>query len=163
MLPAAVVSDEEQTAAENHRMFRLTLATYEKMMEDSEVDPQSGHHIWAGKQQDLFEEVGAHVPEQSYVKRLLSMMDCAHQLQRGNRGRVSKWVLVQEPKPEVFHRFKDKVAVMRGSQGRVNKLESVRRDQSDTNNRLLAVERVLGNVMERLEILEEDYDARQEA
>jgi hypothetical protein len=136
-------------------------AAYKKMMEESEED-EHGNRIWRGKTTQLFPSIGAHVPEQSYVTRLFKMMDVAQQITKGHRGTPSEWVLVQEPKPELFILFKDKVQEMRAGK-RTSKLEVMRQEAGDLATRVKASERFIENLIDRIEVLEADYDARMEA
>jgi len=161
LIPVSTFSREEIDTAAEHRLFVLMKSAYAKMLEESETDDH-GNKIWRGKTTELFPSIGAHVPEQSYVTRLFKMMDVAQQITKGHRGTPSEWVLVQEPKPEIFILFKDKIQDMRGGR-RTSKLEVIRQDQGDLASRVKACERFIANLLERLEVLEDDYDTRMEA
>lgn len=160
MIPTMTFSEEEIQDASQHRLYLLMCEAYKAMMEAAEDDGH-GNKIWRGKTTELFPSIGAHVPEHSYITRLFTWMDVAQKLKQGHRGSPSEWVLVQEPKPEIYLLFKDRLQDIRGGK-RTSKLEVVREQQGDLRQEVRTLRRYVENLIGRVETFEDDYDARRQ-
>jgi hypothetical protein len=115
-------------------LYEHCVRVYNEMSERAEETPEG--LVYLGALTRLFEDLGFGVPYYTNVTRKLKSMDCIRQLRRGGGPQPSKWLLLQEPTPELFQmvNMAEGKSTSRGGQA------ALQQNMRDINNRLLRLE-----------------------
>lgn len=123
-------------------VFGYSMQVYQAMLEEASMEalgPEYGDEqglVYDGFATKLIQNLDLPVPYYTKVFRELKRMDCVRQLRRGGSTTTSRWLLLQEPTPELFREMpEDRTPGAK---------DSVEQRINDLNNRMGRVEEVLG-------------------
>lgn len=122
--------------------FGYSVQVYQAMMEEAQVEalgPEYGDDeglVYDGFMTKLIQGLDLPVPYYTKILGELKRMDCVRQLRRGGSTTTSRWLLIQEPTPELFRKMPED----RTPKGKQTTDQRI----NDLNRRLGKVEEVLG-------------------
>lgn len=123
-------------------LYEYSLQVYQTMVEESSTEllgPQYGDQVglvYEGFTTKLIAKLNLPVPYYTKIFQELKRMDCIRQLRRGGSTTPSRWVLLQNPTPELWVK-------MQGDRKPTAK-DSTQQQINDLNNRLGRIEDALG-------------------
>lgn len=134
--------EEETTPA----LYHHCLAAYREMLAEATKQELEGIEgmVYQGYLTALFaDKLHLSVPYYTHVTRALKKMGCVRQLRRGGSSTESQWLLLYEPTEQLFQ---NKVGTARERVRYVtyNEFAALQQRLTDMNNRLLKLERMLG-------------------
>jgi hypothetical protein len=136
------MTDEQQEVV-LPTIYEYCARAYQAMKEEASTEnlgPQFGDEeglVWDGFSTQVIKDLDLPVPYYSKVFGELKRMDCIRQLRRGGSTTTSRWLLMQDPTPELFM----KMPADRTPKG--SKV-SMQQQINDLNNRMGKVEEALG-------------------
>lgn len=123
--------------------FGYSVQVYQAMMEEAQVEPLGPEYgddeglVYDGFTTKLIRDLDLPVPYYTKVLNELKRMDCIRQLRRGGSTTTSRWLLIQEPTPELFRKMPED-RTPKGAK------ESQEQRINDLNRRVGKIEEVLG-------------------
>ena len=133
----------EQEVQQLPTIFDYCVQAYQAMVEEASYESLGAAYgddeglVYDGYTTKLIAGLGLPTPYYTKVFQELQRMDCARQLRRGGSTTTSRWLLLQEPTPELFTKMPDspsaKAGYRRGS--RLDNLEQRVKDLQEQINR----------------------------
>lgn len=137
------MTDEQQEEIVLPTIFEYCVKAYQAMKEEASTENLGAQYgdeeglVWDGFSTQLIRNLDLPVPYYSKVFGELKRMDCVRQLRRGGSTTTSRWLLMQDPSPELF----TKMPADRTPKGGK---ASVQQQINDLNSRMGRVEEALG-------------------
>ncbi len=131
---------EEEVQVALPTIYEYSIQTYQAMTEqasDELLGPAYGDEeglVYDGFTTKLIKDLGLPTPYYTKVLKELQRMDCIRQLRRGGSTTTSRWLLMQDPTPELF----TKMQPSRKPGG--SRLDILEQRFRDLNDRVTALE-----------------------
>jgi hypothetical protein len=120
-------------------IFEYAAQVYQAMLEEANQEVLGAAYgeqeglVYDGFTTKLIRDLGLPTPYYTKILKELKRLDCIRQLRRGGSTTTSRWVLLQAPTPELFHKMP---ADNKPDTSRMGQLEQRVRDLSNRVNDL---------------------------